>query len=147
MSLSRCIDLSKTRDFIHFNNEIVYFTEADKSFRIFLYIPKKCQGFSSIFQIAFLKALSRQYNFPNIQLLLTWLRDQTSKGNFLVQANDADMINFVVGTSSSNQITFQLSQTQGDVDLIVSLSKALISKQASIAELEKSNAASLNELG
>ncbi|KAM3174462.1 hypothetical protein ACTXT7_010498 [Hymenolepis weldensis] len=57
------------------------------------------------------------------------------------------MVNFVVGTSLSNQITLQLSQTQGDVDLIVSLSKALNSKQASIAELEKSYAASLNELG
>nr|CUU97853.1 hypothetical transcript [Hymenolepis microstoma] len=146
MSLPRCIDLSKTRDFIHVSNEIIHFTEADKSFRIFLYIPKKVQGFSSIFQVAFLKALAQQYTFPNIQLLLTWLRDQTSNGNFLVQTTDAEKANLVIGTNPSIQLTFPLSQTQNDVDLIVSLSKALNSKQAYIAELEKSNAASLNQL-
>ncbi|VDO03267.1 unnamed protein product [Rodentolepis nana] len=146
MSLSRCIDLSKTRDFIHVGNEIIYFTEADKSFRIFLYIPKKVQGFSSIFQIAFLKALARQYNFPNIQLLLTWLRDQTSNGNFLVQATDTENVSLVFGTNPSIQLTFQLSQTQSDADLILSLSKALNSKQGYLAELENSNAAALGKL-
>ncbi|KAM7542996.1 hypothetical protein Aperf_G00000010457 [Anoplocephala perfoliata] len=146
MSLSRCIELAKIRDFIHLGEEIIYYTEAEKTFQIFLYLPGNAQCYGSSISPAFLKTQARQLNFPNIQLLLSWIRDQTSTAKFSIQADDSEKINFVVGSGPPVQLTFQLSKTHNDVDLIVSLSKALLSKQASIAELEKSNTKSLDEL-
>lgn len=143
MSLSRCIDLSKLRDFIHVGEEIVYFTEVDNAFQIFLYLPRKAHCYSSSFSSAFFKTQARQFNFPSIQLLLSWIRDQTLNRKFSLQVTDSEKINFVVGSSPPIQSTFQLSKTHSDVDLIMSLSKALLSKQDSAAEFEKSSVLSL----
>lgn len=146
MALSRCLDLSKTRDYVHVNEEVIFFTEIDKALHIFAYFPSKGYGYSGSFPPLSLRELASKFNFPNMNLLLTWARDRISEKKFTFQDVDSERVNFIIESASPVQLIFQLSRSQSEGNLILSIAKALLCKQAHVEELEKSNAELLNRL-
>lgn len=146
MALSQCLCLSKTRDYIHIHEEVIFFSEIDKALHIFAFFPSKGYGYSGSFSSLFLRELARKFNFPNMHLLLTWVKDRISEEKFAFQDVNPESVDFIIGSALPVQIVFQLSRSQNEVDLVLSISKALLHKQAYIEELEKANAESLNHL-
>ncbi len=74
MSLSRCLDLSKTRDFLHHDKNVVFLTEADKALRIYAFLTSDQKTFSGSVSLAFLNGIARKFNVRNAQLLLSWMK-------------------------------------------------------------------------
>ncbi len=74
MSLSRCLDLSKTRDFLHHDKNVVFLTEADKALRIYAFLASDQKIFGGSFSLAFLNGIARKFNVRNAQLLLSWMK-------------------------------------------------------------------------
>ena len=146
MSLSRCVDLAKIRDFLCMKEEIIFFTEKDNLLHMFIYFPDKGSGYNASFSSNVLKEKARQFNFPNIQLLLSWSRTQLSNAQFAVESSDSGDITFTIGLDPSVQLPFLLSPSQSNADFIVFLSRALLSKQVHITELDNANEKSLDQL-
>ncbi|CDS37185.1 expressed conserved protein [Echinococcus multilocularis] len=146
MALSRCLDLSKTRDYVHVNEEVIFFTEIGKALHIFAYFPSKGYGYRGPFPSPFLRELASKFNFPNMNLLLTWARERISEEKFTFQDVDSERVNFIIGSAPPVQLIFQLSRSQSEGNLILSIAKALLCKQAHVEELEKSNAELLNHM-
>ncbi|KAL5960850.1 hypothetical protein TSMEX_011519, partial [Taenia solium] len=146
MALSQCLKLSKARDYIHVHEEVIFFSEIDKALHIFAFFPSKGYGYSGSFLPLFLRELARNFNFSNTHLLLAWVKDRISEEKFAFEDVNPARVNFIIGSTPPVQLTFQLSRSQNETDLVVSIAKALLHKQAYIEELEKANAESLNHL-
>ncbi|KAL5107888.1 hypothetical protein TcWFU_006577 [Taenia crassiceps] len=107
--------------------------EIDEALRIFAFFPSKGYGYSGSFPPLSLRELARRFNFPNIHLLLAW-------------DVDSERVDFIIESVLSAPLTFQLYRSRNEVDLVVSIAKALLRKQACLEELEKANEESLSHL-
>ncbi|VDM17507.1 unnamed protein product [Hydatigera taeniaeformis] len=146
MSLSQCLDLSNTRDFVHVDEEVIFFSEINKALHVFAFFPDKGCGYSGSFSTLFLREMARKFDFSNIHSLLIWARDRISGKRYSFQDVDSENVRFTMGSVLSHQLSLQLSRSENETDLVVALAKALLRKQARVEELVKANSEFLNQL-
>ncbi|KAL7055333.1 hypothetical protein AAHC03_022835 [Spirometra sp. Aus1] len=138
MSLSRCIDFARLRDFLHTtssNDTVILFTEADNLLRIQIFREEKLwtTGLSMSQMVAYSSALS----IRSVQLFLAWIREKTSQDQFSLQVEDPNDLGITFGSSPPMQLTIPLNLVEGLRPFVETLVRALANAQARLATLEK----------
>lgn len=77
MSISRCLELSHIRDFLHISpasepQDMYFFTEADNLLQV--YALHSGRLWTTSITLAYLSELASRLDVRNAQLLLVWLR-------------------------------------------------------------------------
>uniref|UniRef100_A0A5K3F784 Ras-GEF domain-containing protein n=1 Tax=Mesocestoides corti TaxID=53468 RepID=A0A5K3F784_MESCO len=137
MSLSKCLNLSKTMDFLHYDKSVIFFTESEMALQIFAYLPERERGFEGLYSLSFLTALANKFNFQTLHHCLIWMRSCVSKGHFTLEDVETSRLDFIIGESLPMQIRLKLSQSSSELKLVLSLSTALLRSQKRSAESEK----------
>ena len=131
---------------MYVKEKIIFFTEKEGTFHVFAFFPNENALYSAAFSQAFLKGMARKFNFQNMQLLLSWIRNEISNNRFILKSSNSGNINFTIGLNSPTQPSFLLSSSLNIVEFIISISNALLSSQTYIADLERGNEKSLDQL-
>uniref|UniRef100_A0A0X3P8T8 Uncharacterized protein n=2 Tax=Schistocephalus solidus TaxID=70667 RepID=A0A0X3P8T8_SCHSO len=141
MSLSRCVDLARLRNFLHTTPSIetvILFTETDNILHIQIFRGDKL--WTTRFSMSQLVEYSSALNIRNVQLFLAWIKERISQEQFSVQVEDSTGIGLTLGTSPPTQFTVQLDLVEDLKPFVDALVRALAETQARLTALEKNAA-------